>query len=129
MAMASCLLDHSSQRGSSVATSIRTFVSTRTWANSVLAAREGHDLVGAHAHMLQAAAQPSDRPLGTGGSTTHRFQQDFAAADLELDFRVRQQSRFLPDSLRDGDLPLARDSHRLSPVIPPDSKNLTSQSR
>src|SRR5437667_4329447 len=100
MVLASCLLDHSSQRGSSVATSISTFVSTRTWANSVLAACEGHDLVGAHAHMLQAFAQPSDRPLGTGLSTTHRFQHDLAGGDLEFHLGVRKQSCFLADSLR-----------------------------
>src|SRR5687768_4861140 len=92
IAAASWAEDQSSQRGSSVATSSSTLVSTSTRATSVLAAGERHDLVGAHADVLERATKAAYGLLGPVRRLPGRLEEHLAALHLELHFGIGQQA-------------------------------------
>ena len=98
--------DQSAQRGSSVKMSSRTLVSTSV--TSIVAAKEGHDLVGRH---------PSAKPPTNGlKSALAAFVPGFDENDvavgvhIEIDDATRLDAQRIAHALGNGHLPFAGDT-------------------
>src|SRR3972149_3632173 len=106
-------LDQPPQVGSSVATSRRTLLSTRTGVTSRIAACQGHDLVGGHRDPPGAASQAIDRGLpATRPPRLARLDDPYTVAlHDEVHLSVGQQTRLFSNKLRNRYLALRRDTH------------------
>src|SRR6266540_2621684 len=110
-ASASCASDHSTQRGSSVNTSSRTFESTSVPAGGpalAIVARERHDLAGAHRHRPATTHAPRDRLPSSAASTD---QPRPALVELELHLGPRLDAKPPAHRQWNGHLSLARHAH------------------
>src|ERR1039457_892877 len=122
--------DQSPQKGSLVAMSSKTLLSTSTprqarrracklrMASVTYVACQRQDLVRAHAGGRGAAEGVQGQPSSNAftGRAPGLANEGVIPGHLELDFRMRQKAQPVPNLLRDGDLPLGSDLHGNTPT-------------
>src|SRR5215813_123127 len=114
--------DHAYQRGSSVARSSRTLLSTITAVTSITA-RQRHNFVGGHAN-VGASAQMGDNARSSSlplRMSCWDYRHDLAV-ELEINLGVRPQAGLLADFRRDSHLAFRCDSQRFLLTLTSKSK-------
>src|SRR5919199_3529610 len=112
-AVARAARDQASQVGSFEAMSSRTFESTRK-ARPASLTRQRQQLIRGHPGP-GAALEGRDGAVGPIRTRGLGLDEgDHTVDDHELDLGLRQEAVRVPDRLRDGDLPLARNPHAIN---------------